>query len=68
MIAAGGRYMNDVWSFDFAALAWKPIACHATPESPDSPLPAVAGHTLIHWNNALLVIGGHVKVVICFAM
>jgi len=57
----GGRYLNDVWTFDFATLTWTSIACQATVDSPNSPLPPIAGHSVIQWKNALLVVGGHVK-------
>lgn len=61
--------MNDVWSFDFVNLTWNSIACRAETETPNSPLPPIAGHTIVQWQDALLVVGGHVKVtvlVLCF--
>ena len=54
--------MNDVWAFDFSTLSWTPIASQASAEAADSPLPPIAGHSLIPWQNSLLVVGGHVKV------
>eukprot|EP00210_Caulerpa_lentillifera_P004867 g4645.t1 len=54
----GGKYLNDVWCFDFNSFAWTNLA----PNNQDNNLlPPIAGHTLIPWKGSLLVIGGHVK-------
>ncbi|GMH36106.1 hypothetical protein BSKO_03974 [Bryopsis sp. KO-2023] len=73
--SAGGRYLNDIWLFDFAALEWSQASTKsptgpspppssepdAPPPPPPPPLPPIAGHEVVVWKNSLLVIGGHVK-------
>lgn len=69
----GGRYLGDVWMFDFAKKEWtptvmKPIETVPTSTEPSTPvppppqpLPASAGHTATPWKDTVVLVGGHLK-------
>uniref|UniRef100_UPI003C2C8598 acyl-CoA-binding domain-containing protein 4 isoform X1 n=1 Tax=Typha angustifolia TaxID=59011 RepID=UPI003C2C8598 len=63
-----GRYLSDVQVFDFRTLKWSTFSQKMDSQDPksetnisDQVFPASAGHSLIKWEDKLLVIAGHSK-------
>lgn len=51
-----GRYLSDIQVLDLRNLKWSTIEI-----SPEAAFPAAAGHSLVKWENQLLVVAGHSK-------
>lgn len=63
-----GRYLSDVQAFDLQNLTWSTIKLNTEPDSLRIKdgfkleiLPALAGHSMIKWENRLLILAGHSK-------
>lgn len=58
----GGRYLNDVWTFDVGTREWSSLVFkNVNEESSPTSLPPCAGHSMVYWRESLYVVGGHVK-------
>ncbi|PIA37127.1 hypothetical protein AQUCO_03000004v1 [Aquilegia coerulea] len=65
-----GRHLADVQVFDLRTLAWSRLNLHADPNSTKQVddnsaeiLPAISGHSLVHFGSKLFVVGGHSKAI-----
>ncbi|XVE99202.1 hypothetical protein REPUB_Repub03eG0176800 [Reevesia pubescens] len=63
-----GRYLYDIQLFDFRSLTWSSLKLKIEPnvdKSEDSGLqevlPGISDHSMIMWENKLLLLGGHSK-------
>ncbi|GAB2228960.1 hypothetical protein Droror1_Dr00023094 [Drosera rotundifolia] len=60
-----GRYLSDLQVLDLRTWIWSKVEVKTGTESQEStsPVPSIpcAGHTLIPWENKLLMVGGHTK-------
>ncbi|CAK9159805.1 unnamed protein product [Ilex paraguariensis] len=63
-----GRYISDVKVLDLGSLAWSAVKLNVEPNadkvedsSTREKLPASSGHSMIKWENKLLLIAGHSK-------
>ncbi|OAY67052.1 Acyl-CoA-binding domain-containing protein 4 [Ananas comosus] len=63
-----GRYLADVQVFDIRSLEWSNISANMDTKSTksdsfvsDQAFPASAGHSLVKWENKLVVVAGHSK-------
>lgn len=51
-----GRYLSDVQVLDLRNLEWSAVG-----STQEAVFPAVAGHSLVKWENQLLLVAGHLK-------
>ncbi|OAY81116.1 Acyl-CoA-binding domain-containing protein 4 [Ananas comosus] len=63
-----GRYLSDVQVFDFRTLKWSTVSANMDPKRSksdtvisDQVFPASAGHSVVKWENKLVVVAGHCK-------
>ncbi|XP_042446205.1 acyl-CoA-binding domain-containing protein 4-like isoform X1 [Zingiber officinale] len=63
-----GRYLSDVQVFDFRTLRWSTLRLEVDKDGSrldtvdqEKGFPAVAGHSLVNWENKLLVVAGFTK-------
>ncbi|KAA8534467.1 hypothetical protein F0562_031984 [Nyssa sinensis] len=63
-----GRYLSDVQVFDLRKLAWSTLKLNKEQNAEKikdgsllEVLPATSGHSMIKWENKLLLLGGHSK-------
>uniref|UniRef100_A0A1D1Z7Q5 Acyl-CoA-binding domain-containing protein 4 n=1 Tax=Anthurium amnicola TaxID=1678845 RepID=A0A1D1Z7Q5_9ARAE len=63
-----GRYLSDIQVFDFGSLTWSVVkpnqdSSNATKavNSLEEAVPACAGHSMVNWENRLLIIAGYSK-------
>ncbi|XP_042519949.1 acyl-CoA-binding domain-containing protein 5 [Macadamia integrifolia] len=63
-----GRHLSDIQVFDLRTLVWTALKLHMDPNLDNledsrsqAILPATSGHSLVKWENKLLVVAGHSK-------
>ncbi|KAG9456799.1 hypothetical protein H6P81_001307 [Aristolochia fimbriata] len=63
-----GRHLSDIQVFDLRVLTWSVVKPHSSgnhvklmDDGIQEVLPASSGHSLVKWDNKLLVIAGHLK-------
>lgn len=63
-----GRYLSDIQVFDFKTLKWSVLSVYASSNSSmedgdnhKNVFPAFSGHSLVMWENKLLIVAGHSK-------
>lgn len=57
-----GRHLSDVQALNLKTLTWSALKLHAPdPSSLVEMLPAVSGHSMVKWENKLLLLGGDSK-------
>ncbi|MBA0837633.1 hypothetical protein Goarm_009774, partial [Gossypium armourianum] len=63
-----GRYLSDIQAFDLRSLTWSSLKLEIDPSADKSEdsglqevLPGISDHSMIKWENKLLLLGGHSK-------